>query len=364
MKKKVGILTFHFSDNYGAVLQCYALRKVINEMSNYQAEVINFNPGRKEGWYTEKKLQQRYIEKLEKYKQFNKYENGIDSPIFYDIKEINQEEYDGFVVGSDQVWNTSFSFFNSAYLLDFVKENKKRIAYAASVGVAVESPRLKKELFEEWIPKFDYLSVREKTHQEFIQSYTDKNVETVLDPTLLLTKKEYDELIESTEEKKDVDKEGDYIFFYYLKHDDTTPLACSFVNMLSRKYNLKIVHFYVEMPEQTFKNENRSFYFEGPKDFIWYIKHAKIVVTNSFHGTVFSILYHKPFYTYIVKSMEARVLDLLEELKLTDRLIYGYKPLQDVSFLVDYSVADDILESKRKKSKKFLGNALGEKKDE
>ena len=143
--EKIGILTFHFSDNYGAVLQCYALRKIINEMSDYHAEVINFNSGRKEGWYTEAKLQQKYIEKLERYKEFNESENGICESVFYNIEEINQKDYVGFVVGSDQIWNTSFSFFNRAYLLDFANEDKKKIAYAASVGLAVDSPKMKKE---------------------------------------------------------------------------------------------------------------------------------------------------------------------------------------------------------------------------
>lgn len=358
--KKVGILTFHFSDNYGAVLQCYALRTMINRISDCQAEVINFNPGRKYGWYSEQSIQDKYVDKLEKYFEFNRCENAIEQEQFAHIEEINQEEYDCFVVGSDQVWNTAFSFFNTAYLLDFVKYGQRKIAYAASVGLAVDSPRMKREVFEKYIPGFDYLSVREKTHEQFISSFTDKKVQTVLDPTLLLTKDDYDILIEDVDNSRDAEIEGDYIFFYYLKHDTTTPLACSFVNMLSRKHNLKVVHFYVDMPEHVFKNESKSFFFEGPKDFVWYIKHAKIVVTNSFHGTVFSILYHKPFYTYIVKSMEARVLDLLGTLDISDRLIRGYKPLGEVSFEMDYESVDRKLAEERKKSIEYLETALGE----
>lgn len=352
--KHFGILTFHFSDNYGAVLQCYALRKVINNLDDCCAEVIAFNPGRKAGWYDDEELQVQYEKKLAIFRLFNYGETGIFKNDFENIQEICEEKYDGFIVGSDQVWNTSFSFFHSSYLLDFVCEDKRKISYAASVGLEPTNPRMRKEIFEKYIPRFDYLSVREKTHESFIAQFTKKKVETVLDPTLLLTAKEYDCLIE------DVDKnEEEFIFFYYLKHDSTTPLACSFVNMLSRKYNLKIIHFYVEVPEQTFKNENRSFYFEGPKDFIWYIKHAKIVVTNSFHGTVFSILYHKPFYTYIVKSMQARVLDLLGDLGLEDRLVRGYKSLNEVDLEIDYERVDMLLEKKRRKSLAFLKRAVG-----
>lgn len=353
--KHFGILTFHFSDNYGAVLQCYALRKIINSFSGCCADVISFNPGRKEGWYDEDDLQNQYKKKLENFRNFNYVETKISPKDFDNIYEIAQEKYDGFIVGSDQVWNTSFSFFHTAYLLDFVDDNKRKISYAASVGLDPAHPRMKKDVFEKYIPRFDYLSVREKTHEKFIAQFTDKTVETVLDPTFLLTAKDYDCLIENMENAE----EQDFIFFYYLKHDSTTPLACSFVNMLSRKYNLKIIHFYVEMPEQTFKNESRSFYFEGPKDFIWYIKHAKIVVTNSFHGTVFSILYHKPFYTYIVKSMQARVLDLLGGLGLENRLVRGHKPLQEVDFEIEYDRVDALLEKKRSASLAFLKRAVG-----
>lgn len=355
--KRFGILTFHFSDNYGAVLQCYALRKVINSMEDCSADVIAFNPGRKVGWYDDSCLQNQFKEKLAKFAEFNHTETAIPLTDFYDTDEIEQSNYTGFIVGSDQIWNPSFSFFNTAYLLDFVKPDKLRISYAASVGLAPDHPRMKKEIFEKYIPKFDYLSVRERTHESFIGSFTHKKVQTVIDPTLLLTAKDYDMLIEDTKKEED----GEFIFFYYLKHDSTTPLACSFVNMLARKYNLKIIHFYVEMSEQTFKNENRSFYFEGPKDFVWYIKHAKIVVTNSFHGTVFSILYHKPFYTYIVKSMQSRVLDLLGDLGLKERLVYGYKSLNDISWDIDYASVDKVLENKRKKSLEFLMGALGVK---
>ena len=356
--KKFGIMTFHFSDNYGAVLQCYALRTAINSIPDCTAEIINYNPGRKYAWYTDDILQKKYLEKLDKYYRFNRDDNGITEEQFNNIAELEQEKYDGFIVGSDQVWNTAFSFFNTAYLLDFADSNKRKIAYAASVGLAVESPRLKRDVFEKNIPQFDYLSVREKTHKDFIGSFTDKNVEAVLDPTMLLESHNYDELIKDVEMEKSTEVEGDYIFFYYLKHDNKTPLACSFVNMLSRKYNLKVVHFYVDMPEHVFKNEDKSFYFDGPKEFLWYIKHAKIVVTNSFHGTVFSILYHKPFYTYIVKSMESRVVDLLSTLDVSDRIIRGYKPLGEVTFDIDFESVEKKLAKEREKSLRFLREAL------
>ena len=131
--------------------------------------------------------------------------------------------------------------------------------------------------------------------------------------------------------------------------------------MLSRKYNLKVIHSFVEVPTNSINKENESFYFEGPKDFLWYIKNAEIVVTNSFHGTVFSILYGKPFYTYVVKSMSSRVVDLLQCLGLENRIIKGYKKLSEVDFNIDYSEAYRKLEVERKKSIRFLKKALNYK---
>lgn len=354
--KKIGILTFHFSENYGAVLQCYALRKLINTIPGYTAEIINLISKDRRRWYDNPVLQEKYEEKLQKYKIFNQVENGIANEPIYNINELNQEEYFGFVVGSDQVWNISLKSFKTAYLLDFANERPKKIAYAASVGMNIDNPLLKTELFQKYIKRFDSISVRENTHQSFIQQFTDKKVYAVLDPTLLIEKEMYDKLIENMNNLEDLKEE--YIFFYYLKNDNTIPLACSFVNMLARKYNLKILHYCVEMPEQVFKNQNKSFYYDGPKEFLWHIKHAKIVVTNSFHGTIFSILYNKPFYTYLVENMKSRVIDLLSNLGLENRIISGYKPLDDIELEIDYKSVNEKINQERKRSKDFLINSL------
>lgn len=350
----VGIMTFHFCDNYGAALQCFALRKVINSFEGYQAEVINFNSNWKPGWFTEEDIQEKYIDKLEIYKKFQKKYLGVKEPVIYD-KEMISKDYDYYVAGSDQIWNPSFNFFNTAYFLDFAPSEAVKIAYAASIGMPVETAKNYSDIFKNKIKNLDFIGIREKTHKDFIQGFTEKKVESVLDPTLLLNKEDYEEIVEK---KKDSEK---FIFLYFLKHDTTAPIVLSFVNMLSRKYNLKVIHSFVEVPTNSINKENESFYFEGPKDFLWYIKNAEIVVTNSFHGTVFSILYGKPFYTYVVKSMSSRVVDLLQCLGLENRIIKGYKKLSEVDFNIDYSEAYRKLEVERKKSIRFLKKALNYK---
>ena len=350
--KKVGILTFHFCDNYGAVLQCYALLKVINSMERYNCEVINYNPNWKPRWFTDPKMQEKFLAKLEKYVAFRRDFLAIQEGYIYDTSEI--KAYDYYVVGSDQVWNTSFRFSKPTYFLDFVPDNAVKVSYAASVGLAIEDKRLNRTYFEQYIPRFDYLSIREKTHEQYIKEFTDKSVTTVLDPTLLLRKEDYDEIISRDKEEKEK-----FIFLYFLKHDTTAPLMISFVNMLSRKYNLKVIHYFIDVPKQAFKNNSESFFFEGPQEFLWYIKNAEVVVTNSFHGTIFAIQYHKPFYTYVVKSMSSRVLDLLQMLGLEDRLINGYKNIDDVNFDIDFEKVERKLETLRGESLNYLKVALG-----
>ncbi|WP_326910414.1 polysaccharide pyruvyl transferase family protein [Sedimentibacter sp. MB31-C6] len=357
--KKIGILNFHFCDNYGAVLQCYALKYTINKLDGCYAEVINFNPNWKPSSFENEIIKNKYISKLDKYEKFREKYLEIESDFIYDMTSDKCPKFDYYIVGSDQVWNTTFSFSNTAYFLDFVEDNSVKISYAASIGIGLEDKRLNPKIFEKYIPNFNYLSIREKTHEAFVQQFTEKKVHTVLDPTLLLEKEEYDKLIDNTKSEKEKDK---YIFFYFLNHDKTAPLAISFVNMLARKYNLKVIHFFTEAPKGLFKNNSDSFFFDGPIDFLWYIKNAEIIVTNSFHGTIFSILYQKPFYTYIVKSMSSRIYDLLENLGLKNRIISGFKKLRDVDFNIDYTEVNKKIKFSREYSLNFLKKSLNIKK--
>lgn len=349
--KKTGIITFHFCDNYGALLQCYALRHTINSFPDINAEVINYNPGFIFPQYADSSIQEKYLMKLDRFDEFRKDCIGAVSPVIYDINDA--ERYDYYITGSDQVWNTSWYLPLDSYFLDFVPCGSKRISYAASIGLPISSPGLDKKIFEKHIPKFDNISLREKTHIPFVSQFTDKEVCSVLDPTLLLEAEDYDELCKDASYP-----DGDYLFLYFLAHDNSEPLIINYANMISRKFNLKVVYSLPDIPERSFKNKAESFFTYGPKEFVSAIKHAKIVVTNSFHGTVFSTLYHVPFFTFLVSSMSSRITDLLGETGLSDRIVYGYRPLSDDMLDVDFTKADAVLEEKRKESIAFLKKTL------
>lgn len=351
--KTVGIMTLHIGDNYGALLQCYALRHVLNSFPNVQGNIINFDPGREFPVYDVEEIQIKYEQKLEKFRQFNKIYNGISERPFTDINSEEAFGYDYYITGSDQVWNTSFVFANEAYFLNFVPQGAKKIAYAPSIGISENSSKIKKEWFQRNIPLFDYLSLREMTHERFLKQFTDKKIYSVVDPTLLLTREDYDELC-----KDIVYPDGEYLVLYFLKHDNSATLLIEFANMVSRKYNLKVIYSFADVPSVLFKNGSETFYYSDPKEFVQLIRHAKAVITNSFHGTVFALKYHIPFFTYIVGSMASRVTDLLKSVKMEDRIVKGYRKLSDDMLNVDFTEADKVLEKNRIDSLNYLKLAL------
>lgn len=352
--KKVGIMTLHIGDNYGALLQCYALRHVLNSFPDIRAEIINFDPGREFPVYDDKKIQEKYCQKLEKFREFNNVCNGVSKEPFRDIHTLEAMDYKYYITGSDQVWNTSFVFANEAYFLNFVPPNAKKIAYAPSIGLPVSSPKLKREWFERNIPTFDFLSLREMSHEKFLKEFTDKKIYSVVDPTLLLERKDYDELCGQAEYPQ-----GEYLVLYFLKHDNSAPLLIEFANMISRKFNLKVIYSFAKVFPQTFKNDSETFYYSDPKEFVQLVKHAKAVITNSFHGTIFSIKYHIPFFTYIVDSMASRVTDLLKSVGLEERIVHGYRKISEDMLQVDFTMADMVLEERKRESIHYLKRALG-----
>jgi len=349
--KKVGIMTFHLSESYGAVLQCYALRHFLNTLPNIQAEVINYNPGLSFSSFDNQEIQTLYNGKIKKFEEFGRCGNGISGKTLWDIHTPEAMQYDYYVTGSDQVWNTSFDFVNKAYFLDFVPEGRKKIAYAASIAIPADSPKLKRDWFEKYIPSFDYLSIREESHLQFLKQFTEKEVCTAVDPVFLLDTKDYDELCQMVSYPK-----GDYIALFLL--GEINPHIVDFVNLLSRKFKLKVLYSDPILPDRTFKYESETFCYAGPKEFIQIIRHAKAVITNSFHATVFAIKYHVPFFTYPVKGTSSRMTALLRELELDERLIYGFRRLDDKMLDIDFSQVDKILEKKREPSIRFLKTAL------
>lgn len=348
--KKVGILTFHYSDNYGAVLQAYALRERINRIPGCICDIVNYIPEK----YTyslyqnNEEIRDSLIEKRELFEEFLKEYCGVEEPVISDLQET---DYDVYVVGSDQVWN--FDFADREYLLSSVKEDKIKVAYAASVGISAERAMDYKELFAQYLPSFRALSVREEEHVEFIGEMSEKKCCSVSDPTLLLRPCDYEKLM-----AKELLFDKPFLFFFWLRHDHDLMKGVEFANQLARKYDLNIIHSVAGARPYMFHKDGGCMIFEGVDAFLWYIKNAAFVVTNSYHATLFSVQMNTPFYAFPVKKMRSRMDMLSQKLGIGERIVEGYVSPSDMNDDIDFVKIEEKIETERRHSERFLIQAL------
>lgn len=347
--KKIGILTFQFADNYGAVLQCYALRKAINKMPECQAEVINYIPA---SFHYRKTWENEYEESLfrkkrEAFQKFLLEYCGVKKPVIHSVLE--DETYDYYVVGSDQVWSTDLP----EYFLPEIVNKVRCIAYAASVGLETDYPKLNRAMLQEYIPKFTHVSVREYGHAMFIEEICGRKCKCLLDPVLLLDAAEYEEI------KPDIClRKGKFIFFFWIKHDREYMHGVEFVNRLSRLLDVPIVHSLNFAPDYMFCNDGGCMQFESIQNFLWYVNNAEYVVTNSYHATLFAIQFRIPFYSFVVKKMGQRIDTLCKRLAINDRVVEGYLPIDQVSRIVNFDLIHEQIHEQRRESLSYLQDTL------
>ena len=262
---------------------------------------------------------------------------GIDS-----LKE-NSPKYYAYITGSDQVWNKNITNgLDDIYTLNFGDKKTKRISYAASIGMEVIDKDNTKELANK-LKVIDNISVREETAKEQLSSLKNKKVEVVFDPTLMLDSKEWDKYSKNNSEK-------DYILSYVVeKSKEHTKI----LKKLAKDTGCKIITF-------DKYSIHKNAYTADPFEFIGIIKNAKYIVTTSFHATIFSIIYKKDFFVVPHKKTGSRVRDLLAKLKLSSRIIDSFEDFKNINYNseTNYEESEKILEEERKKSKKFLIDAL------
>lgn len=353
--KKIGILTFHYADNHGAILQAYALRKVINSFEGCYAEIINYVP--KGYGYTVLAGNEKLIKgkrgKREKFNQFLYGYCGIDSPM---VHSVTGNEYDLYLVGSDQVWNTDILEVSAdyEYFLPNLDVTAKRAAYSASIGMDQEN--IDRGLFQKFLSQFVAISLREKSYIDIITELSGKKCECTLDPTMLLQKKDYKLLVK----KPDISEEP-YILYFWYDMGDGGFGSVETVNMLARKYGLSVKHTFLPdayVINQMIVNNNGHIFYAGPGEFLWYIENARAIVTNSFHGAVFSMLFGKPFYIYYPEMRKCRQENFIQLFHLQDRVIQGYVGPEQLNLEMDYTDISLILKSEREKSVAYLEKVL------
>lgn len=348
--RTVLITTLHFYNNFGSVLQAYALQRTMEKLG-YSADILPYRPQLPEyTYFQDLKLQRAYGEKCAKFADFRRRVLGMEK----DTDRIGERwrDYDAYIAGSDIVWGREFSGLDGAYFLTFAPEKSRKIAYAASAILAGNGRTEDDALFAERLSSFDALSVRETSSVPAIQRFTEKDVVSVLDPTLLLSKEEYAFLeLECAEVT-----EGPYLLSYFLTHD---PAVVDYTNLLAKKLELRIIHYFADYPDKVFPQDAGCFAFAGPGEFLSLVKNAACVFTNSFHGTCFAMIYRRPFYTYMAKrAMLSRVRDTVVRLGMEERFFSGFQDLSRASAEIDWAGMESRLSREQRASLAFLTNAL------
>lgn len=362
--KKIGIVTFNSAHNYGAVLQAYALQEKLKELGA-EPYIINYRNKEIDDNYKILKIitKNRTIKQIIRdiivkivflpinHKKYSKFEHFMKE-YFNLSKRYNTEEeiknsfpkYDIYIAGSDQIWNPvrTGDELSDIYTLNFGDSKTKRVSYAASIGVDSLTEH-QKEDFKEKLSILDEVSVREETAQKILNKILNREVKVVLDPVFLQSANKWNEF---SEPKKINEK---YILVYSIEDN---PELIKITDYLSEKTGYKVVYF---KKKSNYKNSLKSVYTSGPREFISLIKNAEYVINNSFHATVFSIIFNKEFYTIPHSIASSRMVDLLSKLKIKNRLIYNIKEFKaKEGTLINYGEVNDILEKEKKKSIDYL----------
>ena len=372
---KVDIITRHFIPNYGSILQTYSTQKALEKLG-YDSEVINYikdeetnkksvatNSNIKENGLKSKikkilyiVLQRPNVTKMNKsFERFRENYLRQTEREYHSSKELKEDlpQADVYCTGSDQVWSTiGTEEYDSTYFLDFVPEGKRCISYAASFGVDKLCENLDKNLTN-LLKKYETIYVRENTAEEIIRKKGFSNVKQVVDPTLLLNKDEWNEICEPTK----LDGK-DYILVYQLHHNKEME---DYVRNLKKHTNLPIYRVHASIYYGL--KPGKFIHLPTPGQFVSYIKNAKYIVTDSFHGTVFSLIFQKQFIDILPEKTATRIESILKLVGLEDRIL---RSNEDYSFLeknIDFEKAQEILNKEREISINDLKNALKKSKN-
>lgn len=346
---RIGIMTFHRAHNYGAMLQTYAIKTALEDLGA-DVSVIDYAPD-----YIDKQYQYfkpvknlkanilkavNLFSNVSKNNKFNAFKNTYFNLVPFHTKET----FDVIIYGSDQIWNPNISNgFDGVYFGVHDIHTLKNVAYAASIG---KSSLNKRELSDitELLKNFSEISLREESAEKILRDCYDGNIEIVLDPTLLLSSIMWDKIAMLPEVTEP------YILVYEVNKDPNTITAA---NKLSTISGFPI--YEISYQKTKLCNKHRVFTGVGPEEFIGLIKNAEYVVTNSFHGTAFSLIYRKNFYTVAHYAYGSRMVDLLNKIGLGNRII---DTLPDVIEPIIYEPVSWKIENERVKSLDFIKRVI------
>ncbi len=369
---KIGILTFHWADNYGALLQCYALKEYLAK-KGYDVSVINYWPQYalikratrigsaaikkqfgvdvKPNWKLVFKnivlgrvlSAKRSTEKMDLFRIEHIVGNQKKYLTYAELQE-NINQFEILISGSDQIWNPNITggTFDKSYFLSFESCASMKVAYAASLGVKFQ-PEWKND-FKALLSQYHFISAREKSLACLINTECDKLCKSVVDPVFLLEKKDWECLV-----TKNIIKEH-YIFVYVLQRDTR---IVSMANWLSQKTKLPIHILGARRPYR------KATYIKGGviEEFINQIKNADYVLTNSFHGTAFSLIFQRRFLAFLDSLKPTRIIDLLTDIGM-EKYIYNSNNREVIFDEPDYNQAYNLMNIRIRESEEYIDNCI------
>lgn len=369
MGKKIGIITMHKVLNYGSALQAYALQHTIEKLG-HNAEIIDYTyPNTYHKQFSPKpSVLRRIISSIleilrgfprkRRAKVFAKFYNDkLNLSRTYNTKEELHNvppKYDSYLTGSDQVWNPQSIHEDTSYMLSFT-DNPNKAAFSASFAKG-EIPEQYKQLYATELKKYKRIFVREEKGAELVEELIGKKPEVVLDPTLLLSNDEWREFAKQSS----ITISKPYILVYVLGYSfNVYPYIYDLIKDIQKRLGMQLVVVNISKRYAQKLSNKRTVYNASVYDFVKLFSEASMVITDSFHGTAFSLNLNIPFYSVVndIERADSRIIDLLTSVSESSRIIRKGTPITDIEINTD-APNNRAIDAKREHSINLLSEIL------
>lgn len=364
--KKIGILTLPLHTNYGGLLQAYALQKYLNE-NGYNAVLLDRQWNISTKSHLKKiikkvlfKNKEEELKEIRKNTTYFTHNYILPKTKILDSekklrKTVDKLDLDAVIVGSDQVWRLEYTVgFSNNYFLDFLESNNiKRLSYAASFGEDTwKHSKEVTEIVKQLLEKFNKVSVREDSSLQLCKDYFNIEAEHHLDPTMLLGRSHYEKIVKN---EKEPDSEGDVLIYMLDINEDRQKTIDDVVSHFKGKA------FSINVKSTNANDNTEDRIYPTVTNWLKGFMDAKYVITDSFHGSVFAILFNKPFITYgNYERGLSRFNSLFRTFNLENRLILNYSELEKdiLEQEIDWDAVNKTIETCRINSKKYFDKSI------